>query len=75
MTIMSEFLIDLGVRIKQARLHAKMTQLELGEALSVSPQRISHWESGDVNISVHQLALIADATDRPTWMLIPDLED
>lgn len=72
---MSEFLIDLGVRIKHARLHAKMTQLELGEALSVSSQRISHWESGDVNISVHQLAMIANATDRPVWMLVPDVEE
>jgi transcriptional regulator with XRE-family HTH domain len=72
---MSEFLIDLGVRIKRAREDAHMEQIELAEALSTSRDSISHWEHGDRNVTVYTLAKIAQATNRPVWMLMPDLED
>lgn len=69
---MHEFLIDLGVRIRQAREHAQMTQEELGEAVGVTGQRILLWELGRVKLRADQVARVAQATDRPMWMLMPD---
>lgn len=38
--------IEIGTKIKQLRLKLGMTQEQLGEELSVSPQAVSKWESG-----------------------------
>ena len=38
--------MSLGENIKQARNAKNMTQAQLAEALSVSPQAVSKWEAG-----------------------------
>ena len=38
---------DLGAAIRARRVEAGLTQAELAERLSVSPQTVSHWERGD----------------------------
>ncbi|WP_164848068.1 helix-turn-helix domain-containing protein [Lacticaseibacillus hulanensis] len=69
---MHEFLIDLGVRIRQAREHAHMTQDELAEAMGVTSQRVIMWEHGRTRLHIDQVARIAQATDRAMWLLVPD---
>lgn len=44
--------MELNERITQARKHAGMTQEQLGEALGVSRQAVSKWESGQANPDV-----------------------
>lgn len=38
--------IEIGAKIKQLRTARSMTQEQLGDELSVSPQAVSKWESG-----------------------------
>ena len=37
---------DTGALLRRLRLEANMTQRELAEALCVSPQAVSKWETG-----------------------------
>lgn len=39
-------MIDIGTKIKEARLGAALTQEQTAEALGVSRQTISNWENG-----------------------------
>lgn len=39
--------MDIGIKIRQARINAKLTQDEAAAALDVSRQTISNWETGD----------------------------
>ena len=50
--------IEIGAKIKQLRLKLGMTQEQLGDELSVSPQAVSKWESG---------------TTMPDIQLLPEL--
>lgn len=38
--------MDIGSKIKNARIKAKLTQEQAAEALGVSRQTISNWENG-----------------------------
>ena len=43
----SKMTIDLGKKIKSLRHSAGLTQEQLAQKLSVTPQAVSKWESGD----------------------------
>jgi transcriptional regulator with XRE-family HTH domain len=50
-----------GQEIRRARLEADLTQAELARRLGVSPSYISNIEAGRVNVTVGQLANLANA--------------
>lgn len=39
--------MDIGEKIKMARIKANLTQEQVAEVLNVSRQTISNWETGD----------------------------
>lgn len=63
--------MQLNERIAQARKQAGLTQEQLGEALGVSRQAVSKWESGqanpDVNYIVEMCRLFGVSSD---WLLL-----
>lgn len=44
--------------LKTIRKENKLSQLDLAEKLNVSPQTISHWESGYAEPSINQINII-----------------
>lgn len=52
-----------GLRIRQARQQAGMTQAELGEAVDCSNNHISHIESGQTKVSLTLLLRLSYALD------------
>lgn len=46
MLLMENFKVDIGKRIKIARIETDVSQESLAEMLGVSPQTVSAWESG-----------------------------
>lgn len=56
---------DIAQRIRDARLEAHLSQLELGKALGVSDKSISAYEMGRSNPSFEKLKRIAYETKRP----------
>ena len=49
----------LGKRIQQARRGAGLTQPQVGRALGVSKQQVSHWETGRSDITREHLLALA----------------
>lgn len=56
--------IQIGQRIKRARLEAAVTQQELGEILGRSSQQIHKYEQGSNRVSAGTLYTIARELDR-----------
>lgn len=52
--------MNIGERIKEARLNTKMTQDDLAKELNVSRSTVANWESGRNNPDVESLIKIAD---------------
>lgn len=61
-----EYLIDLGLTIKQLRLSKKMTQLELSIDSGVPLSQIGAIESGKLNTTVKTLKKISDSLNVKT---------
>ena len=63
--------MEIGLRIKTARIAKGMTQQELGDILGVQKSAIAKYESGRVvNIKRSTLKKIADVLDIPPFELI-----
>ncbi|MBN1915910.1 helix-turn-helix transcriptional regulator [Candidatus Dojkabacteria bacterium] len=60
----------LGERIKQARVEAKLSQLEVGVALAVSDKTISGYESGRISPPIDNLMKLADLLKKPVGYFI-----
>jgi len=56
-------LAPLGKRIQQARRGARLTQPQVGRALGVSKQQVSHWETGRSDITREHLLHLAKLFD------------
>nr|WP_070960288.1 helix-turn-helix transcriptional regulator [Hyphomonas sp. Mor2] len=56
--------VQIGQRIRRARLEAAVTQSELGQILGRSSQQIHKYEQGSNRVSAGTLFLIAHALDR-----------
>jgi transcriptional regulator with XRE-family HTH domain len=56
---------EIGVKIKLARVEARMSQLQVGVALGVSDKTISGYESGRISPSIDKLALLGDLFKKP----------
>jgi len=72
-------LAPLGKRIQQARRGAGLTQPQVGRALGVSKQQVSHWETGRSDITREHLLHLAklfnvemDWLARGTLIEVPD---
>ena len=64
----------LGSRIKAARLHADLTQDELGHRTGYSQETISALERGIIdNITVASLIRLASATNQPLTYFVEDM--
>lgn len=67
--------MNVGEKIRQARLAKGMTQEELGEILGVQKSAVAKYENGRViNIKRSTLQKIAEALDIPPFELVYDEE-
>ena len=61
---------ELGNKIKEARLTAKLTQKQLADTVGVSTQTVSNWESSRNKPDLHVIQKIADATSKKlNWFI------
>ena len=58
-----ESLIDVGARIRRARVRSGLSQTELGDRLGVSQSMVRHWESSDSHPTDETLGRIRRALD------------
>jgi transcriptional regulator with XRE-family HTH domain len=62
--------ILVGSRIKQARLAAKVSQTQLGQALGVTFQQVQKYEKGTNRVSAGALQVIAERLKVPVpWLM------
>lgn len=64
--------MNIGERIKEARLNTKMTQDDLAKELNVSRSTVANWESGRNNPDVESLIKIADILKVPIKRLLKE---
>ena len=63
---------SLGKKIKEARLEASLSQLELSQALVVNEKSVSSYEAGRTKPSVETLNKIAKKTNKPIAFFTED---
>jgi transcriptional regulator with XRE-family HTH domain len=61
---------EIGARIRDARLNANLTQLQLGELIGRDHRTIHRWEYALRIPDLEDLLLIADAIDVPLSELV-----
>lgn len=64
--------IEVGLRIRESRLDAKMSQLQLGVALGVSDKTVSGYESGRISPSIDKLTILAELFKKPVSFFLGD---
>jgi XRE family aerobic/anaerobic benzoate catabolism transcriptional regulator len=67
----TEFLARLGKRVRTFRLDSHLTVAEFAQRATLSPRFINQLEAGRGNISVVNLATVAQALERTFYELIP----
>ena len=55
--------MDIGIKIKNARIKANLTQEQVAEALSVSRQTISNWENEKTYPDIISVIKMSDLYD------------
>lgn len=55
--------MDIGIKIKNARIKANLTQEQVAEALGVSRQTISNWENGKTYSDIVSVVKMSDLYD------------
>ena len=65
--------VELGRRIRTARLQAEISQAELGVKLGVSFQQVQKYEKGVNRVSASRVSLIAKALGKPIMFFIEEL--
>jgi transcriptional regulator with XRE-family HTH domain len=64
-------LMSIGIRIRQARRAAKLTQEKLGEHLGISKQMVSHIERGRHHVTVDHIIIICRACNTSAdWLIL-----
>ncbi|MFK0140735.1 helix-turn-helix transcriptional regulator [Streptomyces murinus] len=61
---------EIGERIRTARLHANLTQVQLGEHIGRDHRTVHRWEYGQRVPTLEDLLLLADALDVPLADLV-----
>ena len=67
--------MDIGLKIKEARLTAQLTQEQVAEALSVSRQTISNWENNKTYPDIINVIKMSDLYDVSLDHLLKEGED
>ena len=62
---------EVGRRLRERRIQLGLTQEELAETLSVGPNTISRWETGERSIAVTDLPRVATAICVPPAYFFP----
>lgn len=65
--------VQIGARIRTARVDASLSQSALGHALGVSFQQVQKWEMGQNRVTASTLVKIARITEKPVAFLLVDL--
>lgn len=68
-----EFLIELGHKIKVARINQKLSREQLAEMVNFPPSYIGYIERGDVSHSTYKFMKLAKALDLDINTLMQDL--
>lgn len=69
----SQYQLDLGARIAQARQAAELTQEELGRALDLTRSSVANIEAGRQAVLAERLVQIGELTGTdPRWLLTGD---
>jgi transcriptional regulator with XRE-family HTH domain len=61
---------EIGARIRTARNHAGLTQIQLGERVGRDHRTIHRWEYAERIPNLEDLLLLADALDTPLADLV-----
>lgn len=61
---------QIGQRLRAARIHAGLTQLELGQRIGRDHRTIHRWEYAQRIPNLEDLLLLADATGAPLADLV-----
>jgi transcriptional regulator with XRE-family HTH domain len=61
----------LGIEVRRARIEQGLTQAEFARRLGVKPPYVASLEAGKRNVTLGQLANIADALDRGLDVTFP----
>ncbi|MCR5097950.1 MAG: helix-turn-helix domain-containing protein [Lachnospiraceae bacterium] len=69
--LISEFLTNLGNRIKARRVRRSLSQTELANCLDLDRTTLSKYESGDRDMQVSMLPLISTYCNFPLYELFP----
>ncbi len=73
---MTSYNIELGQKIKEARKKRKMTQAQLAEKLSITPQYLGNIENSRANPGVNVLICLANELGMTLdFMLMDQVED
>ena len=67
----SEYLISLGKKIKEAREEKKITQTQLSKLSGIEPAHLSRIEGGKTNPTITSLLSIAEALEMPLIQFCP----
>lgn len=67
--------LQIGQRIRRARVEAAVTQHRLGEIIGLSSQQIHKYESGANRVSAGTLYVIAQTLGRSMEWFFRDLDD
>jgi transcriptional regulator with XRE-family HTH domain len=61
----------IGLKIKDLRASAGLTQSGLAAKLNVTPNTVSRWESATYEPKIEDLERIARLFDKPIWVFFP----
>lgn len=67
--------MTLGEKITEARKKKGMSQIDLADAMSVSRQSVSKWETGESNPEISKLSQLAEVLDVSLDWLLSNEED
>jgi transcriptional regulator with XRE-family HTH domain len=70
----SEFYNEFGLRVRNARGRAGMTQADLASRLHLTRSSVANLESGRQRIQIHLLVLLAEALDVSMEEVLPEVD-
>lgn len=71
---MTEFYVQFGLRVKNARVSADLSQAELATKLGIARSSVANIESGRQRLPLHQLPLIARVLALSIDELVSDFD-
>lgn len=72
--VASHFYVNLGQRIRQARLATKRSLTEFADDLGVSYQQLQKYEDGHNRVTIDRMLTIVTLTGQPIGFFVKDLD-